>query len=297
MCVYKSFLEGEKEMSLILPKTCSMGSNKTGLVGTIGVTLLSSNGSTHAARTTTGIYEIGGGCYAKQITFDDDWIGSIKWDTGGGSPLYAIEEYSYYENNPKVDNIKTQIDKMNFIDTDIKATLDSEEVDIGKVKGTNVSSINDFKATGFATSGDLKVSVSTPASVYQTISPRWSEKEKNSLIKKINKIESELQKLDTKELETHILKFKKSLLELLKFVNTKIFESIKEIKKSDIKEKGIHLKALASIKNEVDILNSRINKMNSKEEINEINLKIENIFKVLSKTLSNEELEKVINEF
>lgn len=80
-------------MSLILPKTCSMGGSQTGLVGTIGVTLLNPDGTTHTARATAGIYEIGGGCYGNQITFDDNWKGSIKWDTGGGSPVYASEEY------------------------------------------------------------------------------------------------------------------------------------------------------------------------------------------------------------
>jgi hypothetical protein len=72
-----------------------MGSSQTGLTGTIGVTLLNADGTTKTARTTTGIYEIDGGCYGKDITFDDDWYGIIKWDTGGGSPVYAVEEYNY----------------------------------------------------------------------------------------------------------------------------------------------------------------------------------------------------------
>jgi len=80
-------------MSLTIPKTCSMGSSQTGLVGTIGVTLLNSNGTVHTARTTDGIFEIGGGCYGKNITFPDDFKGSIKWDTGGGTPFYAVEDY------------------------------------------------------------------------------------------------------------------------------------------------------------------------------------------------------------
>jgi hypothetical protein len=80
-----------------------MGGSQTGLVGTIGVTLLNPDGTTHTARTTTGLYEIGGGCYGKNTTFDDDWKGSLKWDTGGGSPVYAVEEYNYLENNPLID--------------------------------------------------------------------------------------------------------------------------------------------------------------------------------------------------
>jgi hypothetical protein len=80
-------------MSLSLPKTCSMGGSKTGLVGTVGVTLLDPDGTTHTARATADIYEIGGGCYGKEITFEDNWKGVILWDTGGGSPVYASDEY------------------------------------------------------------------------------------------------------------------------------------------------------------------------------------------------------------
>ncbi len=96
-------------MTLTIPKICSMCSSKTGLVDTIGVTLLNPDGTVHTARTTVGIYEIGGGTYGKNFTFPDDWIGSIKWDTGGGTPVYATEEYNYYENNPKVDTILTNV--------------------------------------------------------------------------------------------------------------------------------------------------------------------------------------------
>lgn len=81
-------------MALALPKICSMGSSQTGLVGTIGVALLNSDGSIHTARTTAGIYEIGGGYYGKDISFPDNWKGIIKWDTGGGTPIYACEEYT-----------------------------------------------------------------------------------------------------------------------------------------------------------------------------------------------------------
>jgi hypothetical protein len=39
-------------MSITLPKTCAMGSSQTGLTGTIGVTLLNSDGTTKTARNT-----------------------------------------------------------------------------------------------------------------------------------------------------------------------------------------------------------------------------------------------------
>jgi len=82
-----------------------MGSSQTGLVGTIGITLLNSDGTTHTTRATANIYEIGGGCYGKDITFDDTMKGSIVWDTGGGSPVYAIEEYNYLDSGPTVSQI------------------------------------------------------------------------------------------------------------------------------------------------------------------------------------------------
>ena len=81
-------------MSLTLPQTCNMGSSQTGLVGTIGVELLNPDGTTKTARATAGVYEIGGGAYGKEITFDDDWSGVIVWDTGGGTPYYATVEYN-----------------------------------------------------------------------------------------------------------------------------------------------------------------------------------------------------------
>lgn len=82
-------------MTITLPKTCALGGSQTGLVGTAGVTLLNPDGTTHTARATAGIYEIGGGCYGKNIELPDDWKGSIKWDSGGGSPVYAVEDYSH----------------------------------------------------------------------------------------------------------------------------------------------------------------------------------------------------------
>lgn len=76
-----------------IPKTCAMGGSQTGLVGTIGVTLLNPDGSTHTARATADIYELGGGCYGKELALDNG-TGSILWDTGGGSPVYATEDYN-----------------------------------------------------------------------------------------------------------------------------------------------------------------------------------------------------------
>lgn len=121
-------------MALALPKTCSMGSSKTGLVGTIGVTLLNPDGTTHTARTTAGIYEIGGGCYGKEIAFPDNWLGSIKWDTGGGSPVYAVEEYVYYENNPTIDTKVDDLHKLQGLDLSNPMTVTQNSREVGTIR-------------------------------------------------------------------------------------------------------------------------------------------------------------------
>lgn len=84
------------KMTIIIPRSVAFGGNKTGLE-LVGLTLLNPDGTEHTARTTAGIYEMGGGGYGKNITFPDDWKGVIKWDSGEGSPVYAYEDYNYLE--------------------------------------------------------------------------------------------------------------------------------------------------------------------------------------------------------
>ena len=43
-------------------------------------------------------------------------------------------------------DVKAKTDGLNFTGTDVKATLDGEEVDVGKVKAVPLTSVNDFKA-------------------------------------------------------------------------------------------------------------------------------------------------------
>lgn len=133
-------------MSLIIPKTCSMGGSQTGLAGTIGVTLLNPDGTTHTARATAGIYEIGGGCYGKNLTFPDDWKGSLKWDTGSGSPVYATEDYA----EGLIDEVGTAI-------TDIKGTGFAKDTD----SLVNIRPETDKIQTGIIDApGDYKADVS-----------------------------------------------------------------------------------------------------------------------------------------
>jgi len=83
-------------MSVTNIKTVNFGKSKTGLTGITGYTVYAANGTISQPRTTTGIYELGeSGIYASEITFDDDFHGSIFWDvTTGGNTVYASEEYN-----------------------------------------------------------------------------------------------------------------------------------------------------------------------------------------------------------
>ena len=121
-------------MALSLPKVCSVGGSHTGLTGTIGITLLNPDGTTHTARTTAGIYEIGGGCYGKEIAFPDNWLGSIKWDTGGGSPVYAVEEYAYYENNSTIDTKVDDLHKLQGLDLSNPMTVTQNSREVGTIR-------------------------------------------------------------------------------------------------------------------------------------------------------------------
>jgi hypothetical protein len=82
-------------MSISLVKNVNFGRSKRGLA-TVGYTLINSSGGVAAARTTVGVYEVGTltGIYAALITFSSGFVGSILWDTGGASPVYATEDYS-----------------------------------------------------------------------------------------------------------------------------------------------------------------------------------------------------------
>ena len=78
----------------------NFGKSRTGLA-TIGYVILNTDGTTQAARATSGIYEMiaGSGIYAVNVTFPNTFQGSILWDTGesAGRILYAAEEFSYLQ--------------------------------------------------------------------------------------------------------------------------------------------------------------------------------------------------------
>lgn len=67
----------------------------TGLTGTLGVRIMDGQGATTTARVTTGIVETpaSSGIYTATITAPST-AGSytVVWDTGGGTPLFAVED-------------------------------------------------------------------------------------------------------------------------------------------------------------------------------------------------------------
>ena len=93
-------------MSIKLVKNVNFGKCYAGLAN-VGFTLTDGDGSTAAARSTTGVHEVGTatGIYAAQITFTTEFSGSILWDTGQATPRYATEEY-----NPTEERLKFNYD-------------------------------------------------------------------------------------------------------------------------------------------------------------------------------------------
>lgn len=69
--------------------------NYAGLA-TVGYTQKGANGADTVARTTTGVVDMGNGCYAVDVTLNANTV-LVKWDTGGASPIYAHEAIQLYD--------------------------------------------------------------------------------------------------------------------------------------------------------------------------------------------------------
>lgn len=75
----------------------------TGLTGTIGVRIMDGQGNTSLARATTNIVEspAGSGIYTATITAPETaGTYNVVWDTGGGSPRWAVEELNITSSAP-----------------------------------------------------------------------------------------------------------------------------------------------------------------------------------------------------
>lgn len=90
--------------------TVNFGSSKTGLL-TVGYTLYNVDGSTYAARATTGVVEFGvTGVYGASISVPTDRAVLTMWDTGEASPRYGSED-----NNIQVDSIEQETSQIRLI--------------------------------------------------------------------------------------------------------------------------------------------------------------------------------------
>ena len=81
----------------------SFGSSKTGLA-TVGYRFVDAAGGDAVARTTVGVYEIGGGAYGVQAPLPPASALSIEWDTGEATPIYAHEDLLNYFNKKALIN-------------------------------------------------------------------------------------------------------------------------------------------------------------------------------------------------
>ena len=103
-------------MPLTVVKSANFGKTRGGLA-TVGYTLYNASGAEVAARSTTGVHELGTGTgiYAASVTFPDSFAGSVLWDTGqGASTVYASEEQNFADSaaslTTDLTSIKTSID-------------------------------------------------------------------------------------------------------------------------------------------------------------------------------------------
>ena len=65
---------------------------------TVGYTLKNAAGGDAQARTTTGVTDLGNGMYGVEVDLPPAAI-AVKWDTGGGSPIFAHEDLIAEQNN------------------------------------------------------------------------------------------------------------------------------------------------------------------------------------------------------
>lgn len=65
---------------------------------TVGYTLKNAAGGDAQARTTTGVTDLLNGMYGVEVDLPPAAV-AVKWDTGGGTPIYAHEDLIEAQNN------------------------------------------------------------------------------------------------------------------------------------------------------------------------------------------------------
>lgn len=100
-------------------KTVNFGKTKTGLL-TVGYTLYDTIGVVVTPRTEDDVYEVGNGTgiYSAEVTFPDNFSGTILWDTGQGvATAYASEEQN------SADSAAALVTDINTIKSTLNADL------------------------------------------------------------------------------------------------------------------------------------------------------------------------------
>lgn len=84
----------------------------TGSLG-VGYQVLDQTGSIVVGRTTDGVYQAAPGIYASLMTFSEDFVGQVVWDTGTHyftSTHYATEDYNGNANLDNLYNVVAEMD-------------------------------------------------------------------------------------------------------------------------------------------------------------------------------------------
>lgn len=129
-------------MSTMSVKTANFGKTKSGLT-TVGYELFDATGSAVGSRVTAGVYEVGTGTgvYGAEVSFPDDFSGTILWDTGeGATSSYASEEQNF------ADSPASLSDDLTFVRDMIggKWKIDHESYQMIFYKDDNVTEVARF---------------------------------------------------------------------------------------------------------------------------------------------------------
>lgn len=79
-------------MATEIHRLVNFGANYAGLLATVGYTVRDQTGATVQGRSQAGVYELGNGIYGAAFTVPDTLVGSVYWDTAGGSGVSAAED-------------------------------------------------------------------------------------------------------------------------------------------------------------------------------------------------------------
>lgn len=191
------------------------GEPETGLVGTLSGTA-NKDGGAYAAVTgaiteygATGIYQ-----YAmSQAETNGDVLHFLFTDSSGtglsafrevvtavdGGGYLAADRTRDAQIAVETAAIKPKTDQLNFTGVDVRATLDSEEVDIGAVKGTGVTDINEFKAdvSALALEGNVEGHAADALTNYPVSTRAQDIADRDQIISEVDANETKIDTLQT----------------------------------------------------------------------------------------------------